>query len=103
MNDQGWKNRLSGKLLRFGEKKIEILRDGDKYTFIITNANYSWHKWLPVLGAFVEVGDNKFSLYYAGESIIFNVDTQAGKEILFMRVPTLDKKWIRFISLRNLA
>ena len=83
--------------------KIEIVKDDDCYEFIISNANYSWRKWLPVLGDLVEVGNNIFSLHYAGESIIFNVDTQAGKEILFMRVPTLDKKWIRFISLRNLA
>lgn len=99
LKDQGWKKRLGGKILTFGEKKIDTLRDGDKYSFIITNANYSWRKWLPVLGDFVEVGENKFSLQYAGESIIFSVDAQADKEIISLRTPVLDKKTIKFLSM----
>lgn len=99
LNDQGWKKRLGGKILTFGEKKIDTIHDGDQYTFIISNANYSWRKWLPVLGDFVEVGTNKFSLQYDGESIIFNVDTQANKEIISLRLPVSDKKMIKFLSL----
>lgn len=95
---QGWKKRLGGKLLTFGEKKIDTLRDGENHSFIITNANYSWRKWLPVLGDFVEVGDNKFSLQYEDTSIIFSVDTQADKEIISLRVPELDKRMIKFLS-----
>ena len=97
-NGQGWKKRLGGKLLTFGEKKIDTLRDGENHSFIITNANYSWRKWLPVLGDFVEVGDNKFSLQYEDTSIIFSVDTQADKEIISLRVPELDKHMIKFLS-----
>ena len=87
------------KTLEVCEKKIETIKNDDKYIFTITNANYSWKKWLPVLGDFVEVGDNKFSLQYEGESIIFSVDTQADKEIISLRVPVLDKKFIKFLSL----
>ena len=94
----GWKKRLGGIFLRNGENRIEIVKDGDLQSFIITNANYSWRKWLPVLGDFVEVGDNKFSLHYEGESIIFNVDIQADKEIISLRVPELDKRMIKFLS-----
>ena len=95
----GWKKRLGGVYLRNGENKIEIVKEGERYSFIITNANYSWRKWLPVLGDFIEVGENKFSLQYEGESIIFSVDTQADKEIISLRVPVLDKKFIKFLSL----
>lgn len=95
----GWKKRLGGIFLRNGKNKIEVIKDGNQYTFTITNANYSWRKWLPVLGEFVEVGDNKFSLQYEGESIIFSVDAQADKEIISLRVPELDKKRIKFLSL----
>ena len=95
----GWKKRLGGIFLRNGENKIEIVKEGDWQSFIITNANYSWRKWLPVLGDFVEVGDNKFSLHYDSESIIFNVVTQADKEIISLRVPELDKPAIKFLSL----
>ena len=95
----GWKKRLGGIFLRNGENKIEIVKDDDLQSFIITNANYSWRKWLPVLGDFVEVDKKTFSLHYEGESIIFSVDTQADKEIISLRVPELDKKWIRFLSL----
>lgn len=98
-SDRGWQARGSGKILSIGENKIETLRDDDRYSFIITKANYSWRKWLPVLGDFLEVGDNKFSLQYEGESIIFSVDTQADKEIISLRVPMLDKKFIKFLSL----
>lgn len=98
-SDRGWQARGSGKTLSIGEKKIETLRDGDRYSFIVTNANYSWRKWLPVLGDFVEVGDNKFSLQYEDTSIILNVNTQADKEIISLRVPVLDKKFIKFLSL----
>ncbi len=97
--DRGWQARGSGKILSIGEKKIETLHDGDRYNFIISNANYSWRKWLPVLGDFVEVDKNKFSLQYEDESIIFSVDTQADKEIISLRVPELDKKKIKFLSL----
>ena len=79
-------------------KKIETLRDGYQYTFIISNANYSWRKWLPVLGDFVEVGASKFSLQYEDTSINFNVDTQADKEIISLRVPELDRRMIKFLS-----
>ncbi len=99
LNDQGWKKRLGGKLLTFGENKIEVVRDGETHSFILTNANYSWRKWLPVLGDFVEVGANKFSLQYDGESIIFSVDTQVDKEIISLRVPELNKKMIKFLGL----
>lgn len=95
----GWKKRLGGVYLRNGENKIEIVKEGERYSFIITNANYSWKKWLPVLGDFVEVGENKFSLQYENESIIFSVETQADKEIISLRVPVLDKKFIKFLSL----
>lgn len=98
-SDRGWQARGSGKTLSIGENKIETLRDGENHSFIITNANYSWRKWLPVLGDFVEVGDNKFSLQYEGESIIFSVDTQTDKEIISLRVPVLDKNTIKFLSL----
>ena len=103
LNDQGWKKRLGGKILTFSENKIETVKDGDKYNFIITNANYSWQKWLPVLGEFIEIEKNKFSLQYEGESIIFTVDKQDDKEIISLRVPEIDKKRITFISqLKNI-
>ena len=97
--DRGWQARGSGKVLSLGENKIEIIRDADLYTFTISNANYSWRKWLPVLGDFVEVAANKFSLQYEGQSIIFNVDTQTDKEIISLRMPEHDKKKIKFLSL----
>ena len=99
LNDQGWKKRLGGKVIKFGEKKIDVTNNGNQYKFIITNANYSWRKWLPVLGDFVEVDKNKFSLQYEGESIIFNVDTQDNTEIISLRLPVLDKRMIKFLSL----
>lgn len=98
-SDRGWQARGSGKTLSIGENKIEVVRDGARYSFILTNANYSWRKWLPILGDFVEVGANKFSLQYDGESIIFSVDTQADKEIISLRVPELNKKMIKFLGL----
>lgn len=97
-SDRGWQARGSGKTLSIGEKKIETLHDGDSYSFIVANANYSWRDWLPVLGDFVEVGKNKFSLQYEGTSIIFSVDTQADKEIISLRVPEIDKRIIKFLS-----
>lgn len=96
---RGWQARSSGKTLSIGAKKNEFLRDGDRYTFSITNANYPWRKWLPVLGEFVAVDTNKFSLQYEGSSIIFSVDTQADKEIISLRVPELDKQMIKFLGL----
>jgi phosphoadenosine phosphosulfate reductase len=98
-SDRGWQARGSGKTLSIGESKVEILKDNELRGFTITNANYSWRQWLPVLGDFVKVDDNKFSLQYEGESIIFNVDTQADKEIISLRMPLLDKKFIKFLSL----
>ena len=99
LNGMGWKKRLGGKLLTFSEKKIETLIDGDRHSFILTNANYSWRKWLPVLGDFVELGEKKFSLQYEGASIIFSVDTQGDKEIISLRVVEHDKKMIKFLAL----
>ena len=98
-SDRGWQARGSGKTLSIGKNKIEMLKESDIYIFTITNSNYSWLKWLPVLGDFVEVDDNKFSLQYEGESIIFSVATQADKEIISLRVSLLDKKTIKFLSL----
>ena len=98
-SERGWQARGSGKTLSLGENKIEVVKDSDRYKFIISNANYSWRKWVPVLGEIVEVGANKFSLQYEDESIIFSVNTQADKEIIFLCVSELDKKWIRFLSL----
>ncbi|MBR7025509.1 MAG: phosphoadenosine phosphosulfate reductase family protein [Selenomonadaceae bacterium] len=97
-SDRGWQARGSGKTLLIGENKIEVVKDDDRYEFIISNANYSWRKWLPVLGDFVEVGASKFSLQYEDTSIIFNVDTQADKEIISLRVPELGKHMIKFLS-----
>lgn len=97
-SDRGWQARGSGKTLSIGEKKLEVVKDNERCSFIITNANYSWRKWLPVLGDFVEVGENKFSLQYAGESIILNVDAQADKEIISLRTLVFDKKTIKFLS-----
>lgn len=98
-SERGWQARGSGKTLSLGENKIEVVKDSDRYKFIISNANYSWRKWVPVLGEIVEVGANKFSLQYEDESIIFNVDTQADKEIISLRVPELDRHMIKFLSL----
>lgn len=98
-SDRGWQARGSGKNLSIGKRKIETLRDGDRYSFIVTNVNYSWRKWFPVLGDFVEVDKDKLSLQYEDTSIILNVDTQADKEIISLRVPVLDKKFIKFLSL----
>ena len=97
-SDRGWQARGSGKTLLIGEKKIEVVKDSKRYDFIITNANYSCHKWLPVIGDIVEIGDNKFSLQYEDTSIIFSVDTQDGKEIISLRVSELDKRAIKFLS-----
>ena len=99
LRDQGWKKRSGGKILTFARKKFESFRKGDQYDFVIANANYSWRKWLPVLGDFVEVGGNKFALLYEGESIIFNVDTQDDKEIISLRVPALGQRKIKFLGL----
>lgn len=99
LEGQGWKKRFGGIFLRDGENKLEVVKDGDRYGFIITNANYSWRKWLPVLGDFVEVGENKFSLNYEDESILFNVDAQDNKEIISLRIPVLDRKMMKFLSL----
>ena len=98
-SDRGWQARGSGKTLSIGKRKTETLRNGDRYSFIVMNANYSWRKWLPVLGDFVEVDKDKLSLQYEDTSIIFNVDTQADKEIISLRVPVFDKKFIKFLSL----
>lgn len=95
----GWKKRLGGVFLRNGENKIKLVKSGDRHDFIITNANYSWRKWLPVLGDFVQVDKNKFALQCEGESITFSVDTQTDKEIISLRVPVLDKRSIKFLSL----
>ena len=99
LNGQGWKKRTGGRILKFAERKIEVIKDGELYNFIIKNANYSWRQWLPVLGDFVEIGDNKFSLNYQGESIIFSVHNQDDKEIISLRLPVINKKNITFLSL----
>lgn len=98
LNDQGWKKRTGGKILTFGQKKIETFRDGDRCDFIITDANYSWRKWLPVLGDFVEIGEKKTVLQHEGESIVLSVDTQADKEIISLRMPVPGRRAIEFIS-----
>ena len=98
-SDRGWQIRGSGLMLRDGAKKIAVVRDGDRYSFTITDANYSWRQWMPVLGDFVEVGANKFSLQYEGEAIVFDVDRQADGEIVSLRLPASNKKMIRLLSL----
>ena len=97
--EQGWKKRSGGKIIKFGENKIELVKNDDRCDFIITNSNYSWRKWLPVIGDFVEIDKNKFSLQYEGESIIFSVDTKGDKEIFSLRLSVLDKKQIKFLAL----
>lgn len=42
LSDQGWKKRLGRVYLQNGEKKVEVIKDDDRQSFIITNANYSW-------------------------------------------------------------
>ena len=99
LNDQGWKKRSGGRILTVGRKKVETLRGGDRYDFIITEANYSWSKWMPVLGDFVEIGANKFVLQYEGKSIVFGVAAQADREIISLRLPDLDGQTIKFLGL----
>lgn len=99
LNDQGWKKRSGGRILTVGQKKVETLRGGNRYDFILSGANYSWRKWLPVLGDFFSIGADKFSLQYEGKSIIFNVSAQANKEILSFQMSVLDGKAIKFFRL----
>ncbi len=98
LNDQGWKKRTGGKILTIGRQKIETLRGGGRVDFIISDANYSWRKWMPVLGDFVEIGENRFALQYEGETIIFGVEVQGDKETISLRMPVLDKKAIQFLG-----
>lgn len=90
-SDRGWQARVSGKILSIGESKLAILKDDDRYAFVVTNARYPCCKWLPVLGDLVEVGENKFALQYEGESIILGVDNQADREVLALLKKVLNK------------
>lgn len=100
LNEQGWKKRTGGKILKNGRQKVETRRDDERIDFVITAANYSWRKWMPVLGDFVGLGEDKFALQYEGEMIIFRVVRQGDKEILSLRVPDLAVagKAIRFLG-----
>lgn len=70
LSEGGWKQRSSGKLLRNSENKVINISSQDEEKYIIKDPNYSWKKWMLVLGDFVEIENNVYSLQY--KDIILN-------------------------------
>lgn len=97
LNDQGWKKRNGGKILAHSEKKITAAQEGNLHKFVVSNANYSWRKWMPLLGDFVAVDRKNFSLQFEGESILINAETRDNKEIISLH-HTNEKNFTRLLS-----
>ena len=53
---------------------------------------------MPILGNFVGLGDNRFSLKYDDKSVIFSVDIQLEKETISFRTPFVGSENIKFLS-----
>ncbi|MBQ7705974.1 MAG: phosphoadenosine phosphosulfate reductase family protein [Selenomonadaceae bacterium] len=98
-NSLGWKIRGSGKYLRQGEDKVIAVDENSQRKFTLKNANYSWKKWLPALGNFFEIAENKYLIQYGAESFIFTVENSEGEEVFTFSEPVKTKETIKFFSL----
>ena len=98
-NSLGWKKRGGGKYLKQGEDKVSSLNENFQRKFILKNANYSWKKWLPALGDFFEIEENKYLIQYGNESFIFTIEKSDDEEIFTFAEPVKTKDTIKFFSL----
>lgn len=98
-NSQGWKIRGGGKYLRQGEDKVIAINENSQRKFVLKNANYSWKKWLPALGNFFEVAENKYLIQFNEKSFVFTVEKTEGEEIFTFNEPVRSKETIKFFSL----
>ncbi|MBR5913418.1 MAG: phosphoadenosine phosphosulfate reductase family protein [Selenomonadaceae bacterium] len=94
-----WKARVGGRNLKSGENKIATVKQDIQQKYIIKNYNYSWTTWMPALGDFIQIEQNRFSLQYEGESIILDVENIDESIIITLNISIKDKHMIHFMSL----
>ena len=95
----GWKRRSSGKLLKNPENKLLIVDNKNEERIIIKNPNYSWKKWMPALGDFVEIDEDYYSIQYKDIVLKFKVIHENENVIFSFSVPNKSKSSIRFMYL----
>ena len=97
--DGGWKQRSSGKLLKYSDNKILILETEKEQKFIVKNANYHWKKWMTVLGEIIELDSGRYSLTHGEINLILNVEEGANYTVFSFRPLERSKSSIRFMYL----
>lgn len=99
LQEGGWKQRSSGKMLLFSENKILNLSTDDEQKFIVKDANYHWKQWFVVLGDIVEVSKGEYELSHKDVTLHFKVE-ENGKYTTFTFKPLIkSKSSIRFMYL----
>lgn len=99
LSDRAWQSRVGGKTIIQGENKIISFNENSQRKFILKNANYSWKKWLPALGNFFEVAENKYLIQFNEKSFVFTVEKTEDGEIFTFNEPVKTKETINFFSL----
>lgn len=99
LKNLGWKKRLSGMFLKQGENKVISVEENFQRKFTLKNANYSWKKWLPALGNFFEVAENKYLIQFENKSVVFTVEKFEDEEIFTFSESVKTKETITFFSL----
>ncbi|MBR1677453.1 MAG: phosphoadenosine phosphosulfate reductase family protein [Clostridia bacterium] len=99
LQEGGWKQRSSGKLLKFSENKIINISTEKEQKFIVKDARHNWKKWMIVLGDFFEVDKGVYELTHRDITLRFNV-YEEGKYITFtFNTLIKSKSSIRFMYL----
>ena len=99
LQDGGWKQRSSGKLLNFSENKIVNISSNTEEKYIIKDAKYYWKKWLIVLGDIIEINKREYELTHRDITLRFAVQEDVGCTIFSFKPLIKSKSSIRFMYL----
>lgn len=99
LQEGGWKQRSSGKLLNFSENKIINISTEKEQKFIVKDARYNWKKWMIVLGDIVEVDKGVYELTHRDITLRFNVYEEGKYTTFTFNTLIKSKSSIRFMYL----
>lgn len=99
LQEGGWKQRSSGKMLVFSENKIVNLSSDDEQKFIIKDANYHWKQWFVVLGDVIEIKQGEYEITHKDVTLRFRVDTDKKYTVFTFKPLIKSKSSIRFMYL----
>jgi len=97
--DGGWKSRVGGRELLFGENKITEITSNNIIKILIKNGNLKWDAWLPSIGNLIFIGNDEYIIEYKDMSLRFHVYEECETTIIQFTPLVRSKVTIRLMYL----